>query len=446
MPERVISEAPAEPGVRQAPAGAGTPVGDYVAPRRASRPLRVVYLWDADYPWDVRTQKICATLTSAGHDVHIVARNRAHRALVERLPEGTVHRMPPWRWAGRRLDEALGFPAFFSPRWLGLLDRTVRRVRPDAIIARDLPLAPAAIRVGRQRGVPVILDMAENYPAMMRMIFDAGRDRPLDHVVRNPRAVAAVERYALRHVDRVLVVVEEMAERLRGMGLARDRIDLVSNTPPRSRAAAPAAVPAAASAGGPAEPDDGVLDLVYLGLLEVARGIMEIVEATAILRDRGIPVRVRIIGAGRDAELFHARARELALEPPLLEFLGYVERERALELVGEADVGLLPHHANEMWNTTIPNKLFDYMAAALPVVTSSAIPCARVVEATGAGEVFEAGNAAALADAVARLRPPEARGERGAAGRRAVLEQYHWERDAAHLLDGVDRAASRARR
>lgn len=441
MPERVISEPPAEPSVRHAPAGAGAPVGEYVAPRRASRPLRVVYLWDADYPWDVRTQKICATLTSAGHDVHIVARNRARRALVERLPEGTVHRMPPWRWAGRRLDDALGFPAFFSPRWLGLLDRTVRRVRPDALIARDLPLAPAAIRVGRRRGVPVLLDMAENYPAMMRMIFDAGRDRPIDHVVRNPRAVAAVERYALRHVDRVLVVVEEMAERLREMGIAGDRIDLVSNTPPRSRASAPAAAP-----GGQREPDDGVLDLVYLGLLEVARGIMEIVEATAILRDRGVPVRVRIIGAGRDAELFRARARELALEPPLLEFLGYVERERALGLVGEADIGLLPHHANEMWNTTIPNKLFDYMAAALPVVTSSAVPCARVVEATGAGELFEAGNATQLADAIARLRVPEARALRGAAGRRAVLEQYHWERDAAQLLDGLDRAASRARR
>ena len=83
----------------------------------AERSLRVVYLWDADYPWDVRTEKVCATLASAGHDVHVVARNRAWRSTRECLPEGTVHRMQPWRFAGRRLDNLLGFPLFFSPRW-----------------------------------------------------------------------------------------------------------------------------------------------------------------------------------------------------------------------------------------------------------------------------------------------------------------------------------------
>ncbi|MGH7647777.1 MAG: glycosyltransferase, partial [Gemmatimonadaceae bacterium] len=117
----------------------GPRIAEYRAPI-AAHSLRIVYLWDADYPWDVRTEKLCATLSSAGHDVHIVARNRAWRPVHERLPEGTVHRMPPWRWLGRRADSLLGFPLFASPRWLGLLDRTVRDVQPDVIIVRDLPL------------------------------------------------------------------------------------------------------------------------------------------------------------------------------------------------------------------------------------------------------------------------------------------------------------------
>ena len=49
------------------------------------------------------------------------------------------------------------------------------------------------------------------------------------------------------------------------------------------------------------------------------------------------------------------------------------------------DVGLVPHHADEAWNTTIPNKLFDYMAAGLPVISSDARPCARILRSTGAG-------------------------------------------------------------
>src|SRR3954470_9084191 len=146
---------------------------------------RVLYLWDADYPWDVRVEKICRAMTEAGHDVHIVARNRRHEAVRERLDEGTVHRMPVWPTLPR-LDAALGFPAFFNPRWVHHLERVVAQVRPDVIIARDLPLCPTAIRLGRDAGIPVIHDMAEHYPAMIREIYNVGRQRPLDYLVRNP--------------------------------------------------------------------------------------------------------------------------------------------------------------------------------------------------------------------------------------------------------------------
>ena len=410
----------------------GPRIVGYRAPVVA-RPLRVVYLWDADYPWDVRTEKMSATLTSAGHDVHIVARNRAWRPLTERMPEGTVHRMAPWRLVGRRLDAALGFPLFCSPRWRRLLDRSVRDVQPDVIIVRDLPLAPTALSIGHRRRVPVVLDLAENYPAMMRMIFEAHRQRPIDYLVRNPAAAGLVERYCLTRVDRVCVVIEEMTERLVRLGVPRDRIDLVSNTPPRERAEAEP--PSRAHAAGES------IDIVYLGLLEVPRGLGELIDAVALLRNEGLPIRTTIVGKGRDAQLFHRQARNLALGEDSVRFLGYVDRETAMAAVRDADIGILPHHMNEAWNTTIPNKLFDYMAEALPVLSSSVAPFARIVRETQAGEVFEAGNARSLADAIRRLSDAGRRASCGAAGRRAIIERYHWERDTDVLLRGLELAA-----
>ena len=408
----------------------GPLVGDYRSPLAARR-LRVLYVWDADYPWDVRVEKICATLASAGHDVHIAARNVRRDPIVERLAEGTVHRMPPIRWAGRAADSALGFPAFFNPRWLSLLDRTVRRVRPDVVIGRDVPLAPTALWAGHRHGVPVVLDIAENYPAMLRMVFDAGVHRITDHLVRNPTAAGLVERYSLTRADRVIVVVEEMAERLVRMGIPGDRIDVVSNTPPRSRAE-----------GEPdrrRRPAGQPLGLVYLGHLEVPRGLIEMVDAVAILRREGFPVRANIVGKGRDAQLFKDRAREQGLTEAEVSFLGYVDRDAALRAVQEADIGVLPHHVNEQWNTSIPNKLFDYMAVSLPVVTSNPGPFERITRETGAGEVFQAGDAASLAAAIRRLSDAELRESYGAAGRRAILDRYNWEHDAAVLMRGLDR-------
>jgi glycosyltransferase involved in cell wall biosynthesis len=367
-----------------------------------------------------------------------VARNRARRPIEEQLPEGTVYRMHPWSWAGRKLDVALGFPAFFSPRWRSLIERTIQRVRPHLIIGRDIPLAPTTIWAARRHGVPVLLDVAENYPAMMRVIFESGRQRPADYLIRNPAAVAVVERYALRRADRVLVVVDEMVERLGAMGIPADRVDVVSNTTPRARAEPEP--PALRRTKGPADP----ITLVYLGHLEVVRGLGELVEAVAILRDEGLPVLANVVGKGRDAELFKARARSLALTESEIRFLGYVDRDTALATVLNADIGILPHHWNESWNTTMPNKLFDYMAVGLPVVTSNTRPCERIIRETGAGEVFQAGDSRSLAAAIRRLASPEARRASGAAGRRAVLDRYNWESETRVLLRSVDQAASRS--
>src|SRR3712207_6691935 len=89
----------------------------------------VLYVWQSDYPWDVRTEKVCRALTDAGMAVHLAARNRRWQATAEPMPEALTHRLPPWRWAGRRLDAVLQFPAFLNPRWVALLSRVVRRER-----------------------------------------------------------------------------------------------------------------------------------------------------------------------------------------------------------------------------------------------------------------------------------------------------------------------------
>ena len=386
---------------------------------------RVLYVWDADYPWDIRTEKVCRTLATAGYEVGIVARNRAWQQEREALPEGVVYRMRPWRLVGRRVDGLLGFPAFVNPRWITHLARGIRRHRPAVLMVRDLPLCPTAVWVCRWFRLPVVLDMAENYPAMIKALWEAGRTGPWDWAVRNPRAIAAVERYCLPRVDRVIVVVEESADRIAALGVPRDRIAIVSNTPPRSRAAS--AVVRQKPAG------DGLV-VVYLGLMEVPRGVGDAIEAVARLARSGRPITLRLIGDGRDRPLFERQAADLGVAGRHVEFLGAMPNRAALDAVAEADVGLVPHYADDSWNSTIPNKLFDYFAAGLPVVTSDAIPAARVVREAEAGLVYRSQDAGDLAAQLERLRDQALRARLGEAGRRAVLERHNWEEATTALL------------
>jgi glycosyltransferase involved in cell wall biosynthesis len=389
----------------------------------------IVYVWDADYPWDVRTEKITLALSRAGHSVHIVARNKAWKATSEVLPEGTVHRMPPWRFVGQRTDNTLGFPAFFSPRWVRLIEKTCRDARADMIIVRDIPLCPTAIRVGRRLGIPVILDMAENYPAMMRALWETERQTLLDHVVRNPAITAAVERRCVRDVDHIVVVVEESADRVAALGVPREKLTVVSNTPPLERLDL---APSRSARSGER------VDIVYMGNLEVVRGLLESVDAVALLKSRGRQVRLRVIGRGRDEALIRSRCASHDLDASDVEFLGYIESHAAaLRIVSDADIGLMPHRKNDSWDTTIPNKLFDYMAAGLPVVSSDAAPCARILGETGAGRVFRSRDPVSLAAAIEELMDPDVASILGEAGRTAIRSRYNWEYDTRILLQVV---------
>jgi glycosyltransferase involved in cell wall biosynthesis len=275
--------------------------------------------------------------------------------------------------------------------------------------------------------------MAENYPAMIRAVWSAGRARPFDLLVRNPSAVKAIERWVLRRIEGVLVVVEESAQRLIGAGVPPDSIAVVGNTPPLARLDQ---APVAHHDGG------RPLELVYLGLLEVPRGVGTLLEAMAHLAARRVPVRLTIIGDGRDSVLFRAQAHRLGLAEPAVTFRGRLPNPEALAELGHADVGIIPHWKNESWDTTIPNKLFDYMAAGLAVITSTAVPAARIVAQTQSGLSFTDRDPHDLAAKIEALLPAAGRRRMAEHGRNAIRASYHWELDAERMCALLDRAVA----
>lgn len=391
--------------------------------------MNICHVWDADYPWDVRVEKVSRSLTEAGHDVHVCARNRARRPTVEKLAECTVHRLRPCALLPAGLDSQLMFPAFFNPRWLRHIRATVIRQSADVLLVRDLPLAPTAIAVGRKLGLPVVLDMAENYPAMIRELWLTGTTKPFDSLVRNPHMVAAVERWVLPRVDHVLVVVEESRERLLQLGVSPERVTVVSNTPPRARA-----LVERTKRGS----DSPQLRLIYVGLMERSRGIETVLDAVRLLATRGLTCHVDLVGGGRDLDRFRSHAWRLQLGEDRVRFHGQLSHEKALELLADADIGLIPHHANEFCDTTIPNKLFDYMAAGIASITSSAKPLARIVKETGCGFSFRDRDPEDLARVLAEANEADL-AALGQSGRRAVRSSYYWESDAGRLFGVLDR-------
>lgn len=395
-------------------------------------PLTICAVWDADYPWDVRVEKVCRSLARE-HDVHLVSRNAKRRAIYERGRDFHIHRLPAAPWMPDRLHVALGFPAFFNPVWIRAIRRTVRRTRADLLVVRDLPLALTGVLVARACRIPLVLDMAENYPAMIKDLRDSRLDRRGFRIVRHPRLVRLVERLAIRQADHIVVVVEESRERLVAMGVPESKISVVMNTPVLD-----GRLPATyADLRRPT----GELSIAYLGVLETPRGVGTAIRAMAQVRHRLPGARLVVIGAGRDEARFRDEAGRLGVDASV-EFRGWVDYRDALAMLSECDVGLVPHHVTESWQTTMPNKLFDYMSFGKPVIVSNARPTERIVTEERCGLVFADRDPAALAEAIVAMADPAARATYGRRGREAIQRQYNWAVDERRLLGAIARVSS----
>jgi glycosyltransferase involved in cell wall biosynthesis len=393
--------------------------------------MTICKVWDADYPWDVRVEKVARSL-GREHEVHLVCRNGKRLPTYE-LREGLhIHRLPAASWLPSRLHGAVGFPAFFNPVWIHAIWRVVRRHRAGAIVVRDLPLALTAVLVGRALRVPVVLDMAENYPAMIQDVWNAGRARLGDRVVRNPRLIAIVERLAARLMDHILVVVDESRDRLAAMGVPASKMSVVMNTPSLERDQN--VEPSRDERPDPRRADE--LLIAYLGLLEAPRGLGTAIQAMRQVRRRLPLTRLVVIGTGRDERHFREQVQQAGLTD-CVEFRGWLDYPQALSVLQGCDVGLVPHHATASWQTTIPNKLFDYMSLGKPVIVSSARPTERIVIDEQCGLVFAERDPVALAEAMLVMSDPAVRAACGRRGREAIVRRYNWEADERRLLGAI---------
>src|SRR6185503_3870989 len=130
--------------------------------------------------------------------------------------------------------------------------------------------------------------------------------------------------------------------------------------------------------------------------------------------------RLRIIGSGRDEAQFREQARQADVTDSV-EFLGWLDYGKALNELAHCDVGLVPHHATASWQTTIPNKLFDYMSLGKPVIVSNARPTERIVTEERCGLVFADQDARSLAEAIVAMGDPSLREACGRQGRDAIV-------------------------
>ena len=162
--------------------------------------------------------------------------------------------------------------------------------------------------------------------------------------------------------------------------------------------------------------------VLYAGAHGLSNDLGTLLRAAKELR--GEPhIHIALVGAGKEKAKLVAQAQAWDLRQ--VHFLDPVPKQKMPELLSQADAGLAILMAIDAYKTTYPNKVFDYMAAGLPVLCQIDGVIREVVESGQAGIFVRPGDEIALAEAIRVLAADRTRArELGLAGKRLVRERY----------------------
>ncbi len=367
--------------------------------------LAVVHLTTVHDRDDVRIfHKECRSLVAAGYQVTLIVadglganeRDGVHIVDMGARPRHRLRRiaLQPWR------------------AWLA-----VRRVGPAVVHFHDPELLPIGL-VMALGGLAVVYDAHEDVPQqILSKYWLPAKLRPLVAWL-----FARLEAFVVRRLAGVVVATPPMLPRFAALGC--DAVS-VRNFPLLEEFAEPADAPRQSRT------------IVYVGGLTRVRGVLRLVEALALMPG------VQLLLCGRFADDGAEAACRASPGWKQVHYLGHLDRAGIQAVLARAEAGLVTLLPEPNHLVALPVKMFEYMAAALPVVSSNFPLWMEILLAHRCGVGIDPADPAAIARGVLDLLADPARAEMGRRGRAAVLEQYHWQREADVLLALYERIGER---
>lgn len=336
---------------------------------------------------------------------------------VIRLPCFPRGRKSGWRLAANYLSFVVAGLAF-GPRLLrGHRFDAVLVYAPSPIL-QTLP----AIFLSWQKRAPLALWVQDLWPESLSATG----------FVRNRTALAAVARvvrYIYRHTDRILVPSEGFRAPIAALADDPGKIRYYPNawvdeTAPTAAEAPVAALAANIAAG---------FSVVFAGNIGTAQALDTVIDAAERLQRDGSPVRFFLIGSGSVSGWLADEVARRGLSN--VELPGRFPPAAMPHFYAAASALLVSLRDEPIFGLTIPSKVQGYLAAGRPLIAALNGEGARVVVEAGAGLACQAGDAAALAAAVARLAAldADARREMGENARRYAVERFSLDRLADDL-------------
>lgn len=357
----------------------------------------------------IHVQEVLRALARRGVAVDLFAARVGGDAPAD-LSAVTVHALPPLPKGDPGLRERAALSVNTGVK--GLLGAAGPF---DFVYERYSLWSHAAMDHAADAGVPGLLEV--NAPLIEEQALHRG--------LHDRAGAEAVARRVFRAASAVVAVSEEVARYVVDRGAPAGRVHVIPN------GVDPGRFPTGLPPSRPAPP--GVFTVGFVGTMRPWHGLPVLLDAVETLHRLDPRVRLLAVGDGPERAAIEADAGRRGLGGAV-EFTGAVTRDAVPALLASMDAAVAPYPRDANFYFS-PLKVYEYMAAGLPVVASRVGQVAQILEADVTGLLCEPGDAAALAGAIQRLRQdPVLRGRLGGAARRIVAERHTWDAVAAQIL------------
>jgi len=351
---------------------------------------RIVHMTTVHPPFDPRIfYKQLASLRDAGFDAHLIAPHEQ----TEQAQGVSIHALPRPETRWRRLA--------LQPR----VFRTARTLDAALYQVHDPELLPLAFLLKRTTGARIVYDMHENYRSKGGVLG---------------RALRALERWAFRWLDHVLIAEESYRAIVNGHAVPNTYIanyfrPIGDENPAET-----------------VEIRETPTRLLYTGTVSHSRGLRTMMEVAAKIRQADRPETLDLVGV-----CHHDDQRAWAEEQIQAEGLdGIVERVGGDTYVPpsnmpphyrRADVGLALCEPHPNHTGSLLTKFYEYLYYGLPILCSGFPLWRRFVEGHECGAVVPPGDPDAVLDVLDEWRSHPERYRQCAKNARAAAPQYRWE-------------------
>ena len=375
---------------------------------------------DHDFPPDVRVEKEIETLINNKHEIILACYNYKKKlSEFEKKENFKIYRKKISKLTLKSSVAILKLPIYFR-FWRKFITEILIKEQIDAIHIHDLPLTKVGVDIKRKYNIPLIVDLHENWPASLETATHTNTS--LGKILSSNKQWRKYERNILKYADKIITVVEEMKDRIAYLGIDENKIHIVSNT----------ANPNNFSLHSD-KPDPNYITLFYAGGINIHRGLQIVIKAIPLILKEKPNVRLNIIGAGS----YQAQLEKLVSDLNInnhVNFLGWKNLKEISRYLAQSDIALIPHLKSEQTDCSSPNKLYQYIYAKKPILTSNCESLMRIIEETKSGISYTNDSPDDLKRALLQLLDSKNNKLDSEYGFNKIKTKYNWDEDSKELI------------